>query len=359
MLGPLLRAGLVDDVASGERLLDSARRWQRSSLVRGFAHAFTRPLCRRATAHLSRHVPETSVAPLAERLLAGAWVVESLDALPQGFTGVAVTRAGRVLFGSTGELRQAPAGGEQRVLEQRNRARGAEASKVASTRRGIRGGGGRTRPRLAVTEAYASIVEGVLRAAVRDLDEAAEAVRRAEWVIERRREAPDEGPAAVRQASCRPSCGRAAARRAGRPRARRADAQDRVAARSRQHDRQLALDAERAAAALSGTVRGGEGDATARGRARGRSRGWRGDARSWAQVRPRGGRDPGAAAGRPASGSPRPRCACGTADARPGPPVSSPAAGRGGSRASRRMRAAALEAPDDERRAELIARSSA
>ena len=38
-----------------------------------------------------------------------------------GFTGTAVTRSGRVLFGGTGELRQAPAGGEQRVLEQRNR----------------------------------------------------------------------------------------------------------------------------------------------------------------------------------------------------------------------------------------------
>ena len=29
--------------------------------------------------------------------------------ISDGFTGVAVTRAGRVLFGSTGELRQTPA----------------------------------------------------------------------------------------------------------------------------------------------------------------------------------------------------------------------------------------------------------
>ena len=61
------------------------------------------------------------MAALAASLLAGAWVVHSLESLPAGFGGTAVTRGGRVLFGSTGELRQAPAGGEQRVLEQRNR----------------------------------------------------------------------------------------------------------------------------------------------------------------------------------------------------------------------------------------------
>ena len=39
-----------------------------------------------------------------------------------------------------------------------------------------------------------------LRRALREVEEAAEAVRRAEWLIERRAEAPDEGPDAVRRA---------------------------------------------------------------------------------------------------------------------------------------------------------------
>ena len=42
-------------------------------------------------------------------------------ALPPGFAGVAVTRDGRAWFGVTRELRQAPQGGAERVLAERNR----------------------------------------------------------------------------------------------------------------------------------------------------------------------------------------------------------------------------------------------
>ncbi|MEA2404564.1 MAG: chromosome segregation protein, partial [Thermoleophilaceae bacterium] len=255
VLGPLLRAGLVDDVASGERLLDSARDGGSALLSGAGAPASSpgAPPVADATPLISLLRPEAGVAPLAERLLANAWVVESLDALPEGFTGIAATRSGRVLFGSTGELRQAPAGGEQRVLEQRNRrddlvaaseqAARAEADAVAATEVA----------RDAVAGAYAARerAEGVVRSAVRDLDEAAEAVRRAEWVIERRREAPDEGPAAVRQAelSAELRAERRLAEQAARERAERTRRiewlRDRV-----KHEEQLAADAERAAAAL-------------------------------------------------------------------------------------------------------------
>ena len=57
----------------------------------------------------------------ARALLADAWVVESIDAVPADFRGIAVTRSGRAWFGAWHELRQAPAGGEERVLAQRNR----------------------------------------------------------------------------------------------------------------------------------------------------------------------------------------------------------------------------------------------
>ncbi|MEA2470950.1 MAG: chromosome segregation protein, partial [Thermoleophilaceae bacterium] len=155
-----------------------------------------------AVALISLLRPEPAVAPLAARLLADAWVVDALDALPDGFAGIAATRAGRVLFGSTGELRQAPAGGEQRLLEQRNRRDDLIAASEQTAKAEAGAVDAAERARAAVTDAYAERerVESVVRGAVRDLDEAAEAVRRAEWVIERRREAPEEGPAAVRQA---------------------------------------------------------------------------------------------------------------------------------------------------------------
>ena len=58
---------------------------------------------------------------LAAALLADVWVVESLDGLPDDFTGIAVTRDGRVWSAASRELRQVPAGGEDRVLAERNR----------------------------------------------------------------------------------------------------------------------------------------------------------------------------------------------------------------------------------------------
>jgi chromosome segregation protein len=256
VLGPLLRAGLVDDVAAGERLLDSARDGGSALLPAADSAApaaSPEPPIPGAERLLSLLRPDASVAPLAERLLADAWVVPSLDVLPNGFRGIAATRSGRVLFGATGELRQAPKGGEQRVLEQRNRrdqlivtseraaSAEAEAGSAAETALG------------AVTDAYAARerAEGGARSAVRDLDEVAEAVRRAEWVIERRREAPDEGPAAVRQAelSAELRAERRLAEQAARERAERIRRIDWLRGRV-ERDGELAAAAERAAAAL-------------------------------------------------------------------------------------------------------------
>ncbi|MEA2466752.1 MAG: chromosome segregation protein, partial [Thermoleophilaceae bacterium] len=206
VLGPLLRAGLVEDVAAGEKLLDSARDGGSALLPASGAESLRSPSSKPPSSDaeplISLLRPEPAVAPLAERLLADAWVVPSLDSLPDGFTGIAATRSGRVLFGSTGELRQAPPGGEQRVLEQRNRRDELVATSEQAARAEAEATAAAEVARAAVTDAYAERerAEGVVRAAVRDLDEASEAVRRAEWVMERRREAPDEGPAAVRQA---------------------------------------------------------------------------------------------------------------------------------------------------------------
>ena len=112
-----------------------------------------------------------------------------------------------------------------------------------------------------------------MRAAVRELDEAAEAVRRAEWTIERRREAPDEGPAAVRQAELRRSCAPSAGSpsRPTRERAERTPP-DRVAARRAMTRDQRAGRRRRARrrGARGSAGRGGRAPRAARGRARGR-----------------------------------------------------------------------------------------
>jgi chromosome segregation protein len=204
VLGPLLRAGLVDDVPAGVRLLDAARDGGSALLleVAGGASGSPAPPSADARPLLDLLRPSAAVESLARRLLADAWIVDSLDSLPDSFKGIAATRDGRVLVGSTGELRRAPGGGEQRVLEQRNRreelmeASAQAASAEASAQQAVE------LARDAVTEAYAERdrVEGRVREAVRAQDEAAEAVRRADWSIKRRREAPDEGPLAVRHA---------------------------------------------------------------------------------------------------------------------------------------------------------------
>ena len=84
-------------------------------------------------AHLVR--PERDVEALAERLLRGVWVVESLEALPASFSGVAVTKTGRLFDARTGELAQAPLGGAERLLEELGR----RDELVAASEQAVRG----------------------------------------------------------------------------------------------------------------------------------------------------------------------------------------------------------------------------
>jgi chromosome segregation protein len=247
VLGPLLSAGLVEDLAAGERLLESARDGGSALL----------PVSRPRPAS---EAPVADAIPLItlvktehDSLLSDTWLVDSLEALPADFTGTAVTRSGRVLFGATGELRQAPAGGEQRILEQRNRREELIAASDDAARAEAAAAAATDTARAAVTDAYAARehAEGIVRAAVRDLDEAAEAVRRAEWVIERRREAPDEGPGAVRQAELAAElrAERRLAEQAAREHAERVTRIEWLRGRV-ERDRELAGVAERAGSAL-------------------------------------------------------------------------------------------------------------
>ena len=258
-LGPRLSAALVDDLAAGEKLLDGVGEKGGTALMsaggsRPRTPAEDWPAGEGAAVRLLDHVkPEPAVADLAERLLARVWVVDSLVDLPKGFSGLAVTRAGRRLDGATGELSQAPAGGAERVLEERRR----RDELIAASERAVAEEGEAARAAEQAAEAIVAAdaardeADAAHRRASRAAAEAAEAASRTEWVISRRREAPDEGPGAVRRAELLADL-RAERRLAERIEAERAD-RTRALERVRtgiERDTQLAADAERAATAL-------------------------------------------------------------------------------------------------------------
>jgi chromosome segregation protein len=157
---------------------------------------------------------EPRVLALAARLLADTWVVDDLEALAPGFRGIAVTRAGRVWSARDGELRQAPSGGRERALEQRNRREAlvAAAEQAAQGEQAALAGAQVAQDALAALLEAREAADGRLRDAEREHAEALESERRAAWLIERRRSAPDEGETAVRRAQLEGE--RAAERRA-------------------------------------------------------------------------------------------------------------------------------------------------
>ena len=118
-----LRAAVVSDRAAAETLLDRVGEAGGRALVPRSEPPTppTTPPTPEAELLLD-HVrgPDAALAA-ARSLLHATWVVDSLKALPQNFEGVAVTPQGRVWSAVTGELRQAPAVGEERVLAERNR----------------------------------------------------------------------------------------------------------------------------------------------------------------------------------------------------------------------------------------------
>ncbi len=132
---------------------------------------------------------------LAQALLEDTWVVDDLAAVADGFSGVAVTRAGRVWSPRTGELRQAPAVGEDRILTERNRRQAlvADSERAAQAEVSARDAVQHAGSEVARAEAGRERATSEHRAAVRALDEAGEERRRIATQIERRRAAPDDG----------------------------------------------------------------------------------------------------------------------------------------------------------------------
>jgi chromosome segregation protein len=209
-LGGRLSAALVRDRAGAEALLDKAGPDGGSALLadlgssREVAPAGTAgdPPVFGAQRLLDLVSGPDEVIGLAGRLLADAWVVERLEDLPPGFTGIAATRTGRVWFAAWGEVRQLTEGGEERVLARRNeRDRLIAASELAvQAEHAAHTASERVLEALRAAESARGEAEAALREAERGCAEGREARRRTEWLIEQRRAAPEQGPLAVRKA---------------------------------------------------------------------------------------------------------------------------------------------------------------
>ncbi len=205
VLGGRLRAALVEDLAAAAAALDRAGADGGRALVVGdddpAPAVGDAPVPGAQLLGDLLRGPDRAVT-LARRLLAGAWVVDDVAALPPGFTGIAVTREGRVWNGGAAELRQAAEGGEERVLAQRNRRDELiAASEVAVGREHTaRAAADHAGEAVAAADRAREAADRALRDADRERTAAQEDARRSGWLIEQRRKAPQEGASAVRRA---------------------------------------------------------------------------------------------------------------------------------------------------------------
>jgi chromosome segregation protein len=205
VLGRRLQAAVVDDIRAGQSFLDGLGENGGSAMLAGRARS------RAAVAPppgaerlLDRLHTLGSAGGVVQALLADVWIVDAIESVPDAFEGVAVTRTGRVLFALTGELRQAPGGGEQRVLAEKNR-RDALAEQLELARATERTAQERLE-RLVQASALADAARDEQHAAARSArvarDELSGALAGQARAIERRIEAGlADGPTAVRRAA--------------------------------------------------------------------------------------------------------------------------------------------------------------
>jgi chromosome segregation protein len=257
-----LRAALASDRTTAAALLDRAGPDGGRALVAATSETAGETTGGAPAPPFSKHLERLAdhvrgageAVALARALLADTWVVDSLERLPDSFRGTTVTRGGRVWSSATRELRQAPAVGEERVLEQRNRREQLIRASERAVQAELAAAAELERAAAAATEAEAERdrAVGAHRTAVRRRDEAAEDERRIAAQIERRRQAPDDGPAAARRLALEAelSAERGSVERAERERAQRRSRIEHVR-RSMQRDEELEPGVHRVIEALT------------------------------------------------------------------------------------------------------------
>ncbi len=177
---------------------------------------------------------------LARALLRDAWVVDSLDGVPESFSGVAVTRSGRVWSARTSELRQAPAVGEERVLAERNRREELIGASESAAQAELAASSALESATAAHQSAEHEREQAIAdhRRSIAERDEASEAEHRLAALIERRRQSPDDGPNEGRRFQLRAELGteRDRLERAARDRAERSERIERLVASITEHE---------------------------------------------------------------------------------------------------------------------------
>ena len=195
VLGERLRASIVDSVGEGLERLAGAEGAARALISSGPANPTSPPPKDGARRMLDLIEARGEAAPITERLLADAWLVDDLDGLAEGFAGVAVTVDGECYDAGAGEVRRLPREGTDPALAARSE-REELASRLAQreqteerARRDLE------RADSALAEARNSEEESqkAIRDARRALDQAAEEASRTGWLAERHAEREGEG----------------------------------------------------------------------------------------------------------------------------------------------------------------------
>ncbi len=203
--GARLGALIAADRASADAMLDAAGEDGARALVAGTLErqqAPGEPPAPGAQRLVELVEADAEALAVLDRLLAATWVVDEIANVPQAFTGVAVTRSGRVWNAALGELTQAASGGAERALEQRNRRDSliAESERAAQLEYEALAAATQAQAQAGAALEARESAELALRAAERARGESQERERLAAWVIEQRRVAPDAGELAVRRA---------------------------------------------------------------------------------------------------------------------------------------------------------------
>ncbi len=207
-LGGRLTAAITADLEGAAALLGAVGTDGGRALVLGGEHPVAGGPAPVAPVDGAEHLPSLVDGPepalsLARRLLADAWVVPDASAAAvSGFRGIAVTRDGRAWLGATRELHQAPRGGSERVLAQRNH----RDTLIAQSEEAVRAEQSALQALEAAQQAVAAADatrEGhdrTAREAERARNAAREDVRQAELLQAQRRKAPEDTAGAVRRA---------------------------------------------------------------------------------------------------------------------------------------------------------------
>jgi chromosome segregation protein len=195
VLGERLRASIAGSIGEGRERLAGAEGAARVLLSSGDAKQASIPPKDGARRLNDLVEARGEAAPITERLLADAWLVDELEGIAEGFGGVAVTVDGECYDAAAGEIRRLPREGTDPALAARSE-REDLASRLAQreqTEERAKRDLERAEAALGEARSKEESAHAGLREARRELDQAAEEASRTAWLAERHAERAEEG----------------------------------------------------------------------------------------------------------------------------------------------------------------------